>query len=499
MIPPMTTLPHDLYRPDQVRELDRIAIEEFGIPGGQLMERAGQAALNALLEKWPTAGRLALFCGVGNNGGDGFVLARLLHGAGKQVQLFQIGDAARISGDALAAREAAIDAGLPVDDFSGQSLDEFDLIVDGLLGTGIRGEVGDEWRAAIESINRAAIPVLALDIPSGLDGESGNVLGIAVRSNLTITFIGLKTGLFSGAGRDYCGELVFDDLGVTDEVYQRVHPAASRLDYEQIKPVLVPRSRHGHKGDYGHVLIIGGDEGMSGAARMAGEAAARVGAGLVSIATRAAHAALLSTSRPELMSHGVEKPAQLRRLMQRASVIAIGPGLGQGRWGRAMLGAVLESHLPLVIDADALNLLAADPLWQRNWVLTPHPGEAARLLGCEPREIQQNRLLALTSLEASYGGVIVLKGAGTLVMEEGELPALCSSGNPGMASGGMGDLLTGTIAGLIAQGLGNGDAARLGVALHAEAGDRAAKAGERGMVASDLFPFLRELVNPALE
>ena len=489
------TLPYDLYRPDQVRELDRIAIEEFAIPGEQLMARAGEAAYRALCEQWPSTERIALFCGVGNNGGDAFVVARLAQQAGHKVQLFQVGDASRISGDAMTAREAAIDAGVPIERFEGQSLEGFDVVVDGLLGTGIRGEVGDEWRTAIEAINGATAAIMALDIPSGLDGESGNVLGVAVHADLTITFIGLKTGLFSGAGRECCGEMHFDGLGVPDKVYQQLQPVANRLDYEWIKHVLKPRNRQGHKGDYGHVLIIGGDEGMSGAARMAGEAAARVGSGLVTIATRASHAALLSVSRPELMSYGVETPAQLRKLMQRASVIAIGPGLGRGKWGQALLATVLESNLPLVIDADALNLLAADPLWQRNWVLTPHPGEAARLLGCETREIEQNRLLALTSLEASYGGVVVLKGAGTLVMEEGTVPALCSGGNPGMASGGMGDVLTGTIAGLIAQGLGNGDAARVAVTLHAEAGDRAAEDGERGMLATDLLPHLRKLMN----
>jgi hydroxyethylthiazole kinase-like uncharacterized protein yjeF len=495
----MMTLPHDLYRPEQVHKLDRVAIEEFGILGEQLMGRAGQAAYNALCEKWPSVKCIAVFCGIGNNGGDGFVVARLAHQGGQKVALFQVGDAVRIGGDALKAREAALAAGVPMEDFTGQALDSFDLIVDGLLGTGIRGKVDGEWRHAIEAINRSAKPLIALDIPSGLDGETGNPLGTSVRADLTITFIGLKTGLFSGAGREYCGELKFDALGVPGQVYGAVIPAASRIDYQRLMTSLPPRQRHGHKGDYGHVLIIGGEEGMGGAARMAGEAATRVGAGLVSVATRASHASLLTLSRPELMCHAVETTGQLHALIQRATVIAIGPGLGRGKWGEAMLSAVLESHLPLVVDADALNLLAADPLWHRNWVLTPHPGEAARLLGCDSNEIQQNRLSALASLEASYGGVIVLKGAGTLVMEEGATPALCSAGNPGMASGGMGDLLTGIIAGLIAQGMANGDAARLGVALHAEAGDRAAEDGERGMVASDLLLHLRKLVNPVPE
>ena len=492
----MKTLPHVLYRPDQVRELDRLAIKEQGIPGETLMGRAGKAAYDAMCSRWPQAKQIAVLCGIGNNGGDGFVLARLAQKAGQVVEVFQVGDGSRLSGDALAAKESALKAGVQVTPFENQPLHGFDVIVDGLLGTGLSGEVRDEWRQAIEAINTTGKAVLALDIPSGLDGATGRVLGVAIRADLTMTFIGLKCGQFMADGPEYCGTLQFDDLGVGEKVYRAVPAAATHLALDRMKQLLPRRQRQGHKGDYGHVLVIGGEHGMAGAVRLAGEAAARIGAGLVSIATRESHAALLSLSRPELMCHGVESEEQLRALMHRATVVAIGPGLGQGKWGRTMLGVVLESHLPLVIDADGLNLLALDPLYHDNWVLTPHPGEAGRMLGCDSREIQKNRFTTVASLKASYGGVIVLKGAGSLVLEERELPALCSAGNPGMASGGMGDLLTGAIAGLIAQGLQNGDAARLGVFLHATAADLAATDGERGMLASDLFPHLRRLVNP---
>ena len=268
------------------------------------------------------------------------------------------------------------------------------------------------------------------------------------------------------------------------------------LTGNMLRSCLPLRVRASHKGDYGHVLVVGGDHGMAGAVRLAGEAAARTGSGLVSIATRRAHAASITAARPELMCHGVESAHDLRLLLQRASVVAIGPGLGQSAWACGMLAAVLQTRLPLVVDADALNLLAQEPMQCDHWVLTPHPGEAARLLGITAQQIQADRLHAVQALQQRYGGVCVLKGAGSLVCASDAM-TLCEAGNPGMASGGMGDVLTGIIAGLLAQGLSLVDAANAGVYIHATAGDRAAQEGERGLLASDLLPQLRRLVNPS--
>jgi NAD(P)H-hydrate epimerase len=372
---------------------------------------------------------------------------------------------------------------------------EFELIVDALLGTGLNDEVRDPAREMIGRMNASGLPILALDVPSGLDADRGRVLGDAVRAQLTMTFIGRKKGLFTGAARDYCGEVVYADLALPDSLFQRVKPEASLSDQAFLHR-LERRRRGAHKGDFGHVLVIGGDLGMAGAARMAAEAAGRVGAGLVSVGTRAAHATLLSATRPELMVHGVESPAALAPLLARATVIAIGPGLGQDDWGSALFAKILECQKPLVVDADALNLLAEEMVRREHWILTPHPGEAGRLLGCSSAEIEADRFSAAGSLHASFGGVVVLKGAGTLVAD-GENPIeVCARGNPGMASGGMGDILTGVIAGLVAQGFGLGEAARLGVCLHGAAGDAAAKEGERGMLAMDLMPYLRKLANP---
>lgn len=492
----MNALPYTLYRSEQVRELDRCAIEEHKIPGFTLMSRAGQAAFATLCEHWPQARSLAVVCGSGNNGGDGYVVARLAHEAELSVQLFFLGDPAQLAGDARKAADAARKAGVSMLAYENQALDDYELIVDGLLGTGLDKEVQGAFRQVIEAVNGADCPVLSLDIPSGLDADSGRVLGAAVKADITISFIGLKRGLFTADGPEYCGGLRFDDLDVPAQVYDSLTPSAQRIDRCLLSECLKPRSRTAHKGDFGHVLIIGGEQGMAGAARMAGEAAARVGAGLVSIATRASHAALLGVSRPELMCHGVEDIGELNRLLERATVVAIGPGLGQGPWGQAMLSRILDCHKPLVLDADALNLLATEPARREQWVLTPHPGEAARLLGCSNEDIQQDRFSALAALQASYGGVCVLKGAGSLILDNEASLSLCSEGNPGMAIGGMGDALTGIIAGLIAQGFSLADAARLGVCLHAAAADEAARDGERGLLASDLMPWLRKLANP---
>lgn len=495
----MTELPAELWRAEQVREFDRIAIEEEGIPGFRLMSRAGRATWAAAAARWPRARRVAVICGGGNNGGDGYVVARLAQEAGLEVTLFHVGDPTRLTGDALTAAQAARKAGLEPRPYEGDDLGEFDLLVDALLGTGLNGEVHGSARAAIEAMNKAGRPVVAVDIPSGLHADTGAVLGVAVGASVTVTFIGLKVGLFTGEGPDRAGEVVFHDLEVPARVHATARPAATRLSAARELPErLPPRARTLHKGGAGHVLVIGGDTGLLGAVRMAGEAAARTGAGLVSLATRHTHAPLIAAACPFLMAHGVERGEDLAELVERANVVAVGPGLGQELWGRALLEVVMTAGRPLVVDADALNLLAEAPRQRADWVLTPHPGEAARLLDTEVGAIQSDRPAAAAGIQERYQGVCVLKGAGTVVQGAAEEPpAIAVDGNPGMAVGGMGDLLTGVIAALMAQGLSPEAAARTGVALHAAAGDAAAgEGGERGLVPTDLLPWLRRLANP---
>jgi ADP-dependent NAD(P)H-hydrate dehydratase / NAD(P)H-hydrate epimerase len=491
------SLPRELYRAEQVRELDRRAIEDGGTTGYALMNRAGAAAYAALHRQWPRTRSIVAVCGAGNNAGDGYVIARLAHEHGLAATVMALVDPARLGGDARRAWQDALAAGIEVLPFDATGLADADVIVDAVFGTGLSRPVEGEWRAAIEAINAAPAPVLAVDIPSGLMADTGAILGAAIHATLTISFIGLKQGLFTGQGPDCCGIIVFDDLAVPHTLHIGLEPAAHRYGGEDRAQWLAPRARAAHKGDFGHVLVIGGDHGFAGAARMAAEAAARSGAGLVSVATRPEHAVVQAALRPEIMFRGVADPNQLQPLLARASVLAIGPGLGQGDWGQSLLDAGLAYGKPLVLDADALNLLARIPGHRDDWILTPHPGEAARLLDCDTATVQRDRFAAVRQLVQRYGGVILLKGAGTLIAEAGQSPDVIDAGNPGMASGGMGDVLTGIIAGLLAQGLAPAVATRLGAWLHATAADRAATAdGERGLLATDLLCELRALVNP---
>ncbi len=491
---PTTKLPFALYRAEQVRELDRIAIEDERIPGLTLMGTAGEAAYLALREHWPGAQCVTVVCGTGNNGGDGYVLAARAREDGLDVRLIQVGEAGRLRGDALAAAAQAERAGVKSAAYAGEAGLPGDVVVDAVFGTGLDREVEGRWREVIGAINASGRPVLAIDIPSGLHADTGAVLGAAVVADLTVTFIGLKQGLFTGEGPECCGRVLFHDLDVPERIYARVGAASHRVDLDSQQTRLPVRRRSAHKGHFGHVLVVGGDYGYAGAARMAGEAAARTGAGLVSIATRPGHAAVCAPC-PELMCHGIESEQELGPLLDRITVVAVGPGLGRSDWAQSLFNRVLAAELPLVVDADALNLLSERGANREHWVLTPHPGEAARLLGWSTARVQADRFAAAAAMQARYGGVVVLKGAGTLVRSADGV-VVCDRGNPGMASGGMGDVLTGIVAGLLAQGLDPAAAARVGVCLHAGAADLAARDGERGLLASDLFVHLRRLVNP---
>jgi NAD(P)H-hydrate epimerase len=337
---------------------------------------------------------------------------------------------------------------------------------------------------------------MALDIPTGINGDSGAVLGVAVVADLTTTFVGVKPGLLLGEGLAHTGTLLFAGLDIPDSCYDKEASMLRRIELDGLRDVLPKRARDAHKGSHGHVLLVAGGRGMPGAARLCGEAALRAGAGLVSLATHPSHSAEIAASRPELICHPLESTAQLEPLLAQATVVAVGPGLGQSDWANELFAAVMRTELPLVVDADALNLLSANPQRRDNWVLTPHPGEAARLLGSSPGDVQADRPAALLALQERYGGTVVLKGAGTLVSSQSGAPWICLRGNPGMASAGMGDVLTGIIAGLAAQGLALEQAATYGAEVHAAAGDAAAVDGERGMLATDLLFELRSWLNP---
>ncbi len=492
----MQSLPADIYSVASVREIDRTAIEDRGIPGYTLMTRAGEAAVRAARRRFPEARRWQVVCGAGNNGGDGYVVARLAASEDIVVSVLALVDPARLSGDAAVAYEDFVAAGGVVKPWAGELDAQAELLVDAILGSGLEREVRGTFAEAVSAISAHDAKVMALDIPTGIHGDTGRVLGCAVDADLTITFVGLKTGLFLDAAADYCGELTFDGLDIPQECLAAVRPEYRRINDALLRSVFLPRPRAAHKGDFGHVLVIGGGRGMPGAARMCGEAALRAGAGRVSIATASAHAAYLAATRPELMSHGIESAADLAPLLAKADVLAFGPGLGRSDWARELFAVVASDSRPSVWDADALNLLANEPNRVGSRIITPHPGEAGVLLGQTAAEIQSDRTGAVRALQEKFGGVAVLKGAGSLISAGEEPPSICTAGNPGMAVAGMGDVLTGIIAALLAQGLSTAEAALVGVESHARAGDMAARNGERGLIASDLMAELRAVMNP---
>jgi NAD(P)H-hydrate epimerase len=491
----MDHLPEALYRAADTRAADQRAASEYGLAGGVLMERAGSAAFTLLRERFPRARRIAVVCGPGNNGGDGYVVARLARETGLATVLLSLAGSSELKGAAAAAHAAWLKTGGRVLAFGAEPLQECDVIVDALFGTGLERPLEGEWRAAIEAMNASGRPIFAIDIPSGLHADTGRVLGTAARAALTMSFIGLKAGLFTGQGREHSGLILFDDLGVPDAVFAGVTPQARRITQRNLHGLLAPRARHAHKGDAGRVLVVGGQPGMPGAVRLAGEAAYRAGAGLVTLATHPEHAASIGAVRPELIAYGVQNAQSIQPLFSGAHALAVGPGLGQGEWGRALWQAVLAADKPLVVDADALNLLATQPSSRPDWVLTPHPGEAARLLDVSVAEVQADRFAAVRAIAQRYGGMCVLKGNGTLISHSEPSMWLCDRGNPGLATGGSGDVLTGVIVALLAQGLAPIDAARLGVWVQASAGDRVAASGERGIMASDLLSPVRDVIN----
>jgi NAD(P)H-hydrate epimerase len=489
-------LPIALYSTAQVRALDAHAIKVLGIPGYVLMKRAGEAALRYLRTRWPMAHRIVIVCGKGNNAGDGYVLARFAQAAGLTVTLLTAVSPEQLGGDARQACEDFKSSGGQIHTFTAELLQGGDVIVDALLGTGLQGGVREDLGRVIEQINSAGRPVFALDVPSGLDSDTGIPLGHTVRADCTITFVGLKTGLFIGDGPEYTGTVYFDDLEIAAPSSTDFKPGLERIVDSEIQRALPRRPRAAHKGNFGRVLIIGSGIGMPGATRLSGEACLRVGAGLVTVAVAPENVAAISSGRPELICLALTNVSVLDEAIERAEIIAIGPGLGRTPWAGEALQAVLATNKPLVIDADALNLIAEAGVSPRdNWILTPHPGEAGRLLDISTEEIQADRLAALDRLVARYGGTVVLKGAGTLVGTKGRISALCERGNPGMASAGTGDVLTGAVAGILAQCRDTWLAARVGVLVHAMAGDAAARTGERGLIASDIARELHNCVN----
>ncbi len=460
------------------------------------MLRAGEATFEVIRRCYPASRHWLVLCGHGNNGGDGYVVARLAQATGIKVTLLALQSDNPLPEEASQAREAWLNAGgvihAPDIAWSG----DIDVIVDGMLGTGLRRAPRDAIARLIRHANSHPAPVVAIDIPSGLLADSGATPGATIQAAHTITFIALKPGLFTGKARDVVGDIHYRSLGLDKWLQGQVAPVA-RYDVDCLHHWLTPRRPTAHKGDHGRLVVIGGDAGTAGAIRMAAEAALRAGAGLVRVLTRAENVSALLVARPELMVHELTERS-LSDALEWADVVVIGPGLGQQNWGKKALQKVENFRKPMLWDADALNLLSASPDVRHNRVITPHPGEAARLLNCSVAEIEYDRLAAARKLVKRYGGCVVLKGAGTLVADASQM-GIIDAGNAGMASGGMGDVLSGIIGALLAQKLEAWEAVCAGCVAHGAAADAlAVKFGTRGMLATDLFTTLSRFVNPEL-
>lgn len=489
------SIPHSIWPADALRRAEKEAADSLGITLYELMLRAGDAAFSVAREAYPGAAHWLILCGHGNNGGDGYVVARLAAAAGITVTLLALESDKPLPEEANEARDAWLNAGGVIHAADIVWPEGIDLIIDGLLGTGLNQAPRDNVATLIEHVNTHPAPVIALDIPSGLLAQTGATPGAVIHAAATVTFIALKPGLLTGKARDVVGTLHHHALGL-DSWLAGQETGISRFDASQLAQWLPPRRPTSHKGDHGKLVIIGGDHGTAGAIRMTGEAALRAGAGLVRVLTRIENIPPIITARPELMVHELT-PQSLEESLAWADVVAIGPGLGQQEWGKKALQKVENCRKPMLWDADALNLLAINPDKRHNRILTPHPGEAARLLNCSVAEIESDRLLSAQRLVKRYGGVAVLKGAGTIVACESGALAIIDAGNAGMASGGMGDVLSGIIGALLGQKLTPYDAAIAGCVAHGAAADRlAAQYGTRGMLATDLFDTLRRVVNP---
>ncbi|NVK37197.1 MAG: NAD(P)H-hydrate dehydratase [Gammaproteobacteria bacterium] len=493
-----------LHTAAQCQQLDQFCIQDLGMDGFELMQQAAQSAFAVLLSQWPHVSELIIVCGKGNNGGDGFEMAALAVEHEMSVQLVFEGDVTLLKGEAKQAAKRALDSGLSV--LSAEQVDwerSNCVIVDALLGTGTKGAPSGVYAELIARMNASGHEVLAVDVPSGLNATTGQCEGVAVRATLTVTMLLNKQGLYTGDAKDYVGEVRLASLGVPKSARHRFAPTSDLVNWQQVKGAIPSRDLTAHKGRFGHVLIIGGDHGMAGAVLLSAQGALRSGAGLVSVATRAEHLSALVARQPEIMAHGVDSGLKIQPLLEKADVIAIGPGLGQSSWGQQMLQQVMLSDKPLVLDADALNLLAqqriAHNLAKRISVMTPHPGEAARLLRVSTHDIARDRFASIKQLSEQFHSHVVLKGAGTLIGDDEHI-SICTDGNPGMASGGMGDVLTGILVGLMAQAKTDlptqlHEVVSCGVCLHSACADEAAKHGMNSLLASDLLVELRQMLN----
>ncbi|CCQ11482.1 NAD(P)HX epimerase / NAD(P)HX dehydratase [Pseudoalteromonas luteoviolacea B = ATCC 29581] len=492
-------LPQKAYTAQQVRENEEQAAQACHTTLSQLMIRAG-SAVTAYIQDYYQAQAIItpnvlVLCGKGNNAGDGYVIAEQLHDAGISVVVWALYDPALLRGDAHAAYARYVKKQGALVLIQPSDLDDFTIVVDAVFGAGFYGDLPDFVQSIFTQISAIDAHFVSVDIPSGVNGDDGTCSPNAFQADVTVTFIALKQGMLTGAAKGLCGMLYFAGLGVAKAFATLVNAPSSFTSEKQHFSQLPERSFDSYKQQLGHVLLIGGGKGMAGAIRLAAEACLRSGAGLVSIATHPDNVACVLQGRYELMVHGVLDGSMLKPLLDKASVIVIGPGLGLDEWASSLLEACAQRQLPLVMDADALTLYAkSQPQIQlKPSVITPHLGEAKRLLADLPESVFRNRFTIAEALHQKTGAISVLKGPGTLI-QDAKRRNINRSGTSAMASAGMGDVLSGIIGALIAQGTPIFAAVSLAVYIHGLAGEEAAREGARGLLASDLFVHIRRLL-----
>ncbi|MBK4775724.1 MAG: bifunctional ADP-dependent NAD(P)H-hydrate dehydratase/NAD(P)H-hydrate epimerase [Pantoea sp. Edef] len=493
-------LPFSVWPVHSLNQLEQDGAKYLGINLYEFMLRAGNEIYKHISIHWPNAKHWLFLCGNGNNGGDGYIAARIAKISGKQVTLISYtGTRLTHSKEAQLAYKSWLLIHGTINEPSISWPDNVDIIIDALLGTGINRIPDQMCSQLIEKANNYCAPILSVDIPSGLFASTGYVPGAVIAASHTLSFIALKPGQLTGKARDYIGKLYYIDLGLKSFLFNKKAPIL-RCDSRFLSHWLKPHKPTSHKGDNGKLLVIGGNIGTVGAIFMTAEAALRTGSGMVRLLTYKANMIPIITTRPEIMIDELTNDDLLKKSLSWADVIVIGPGLGNNDMGTEILKKISESTKPMVWDADALNFLSVFKDKRNNRVITPHPGEASILLDVNTSTIEQDRLYAVKSLIDKYGGVVVLKGSGTIIADEKGNTAIADVGNAGMASGGMGDVLSGIIASLIGQNLTLFDSACAGCVIHGSAADELASyKGSRGILATDLFKVLWKFVNPNMK
>ena len=499
-----------LYTASETRKIDNLAIKEKGISGYSLMQMAAEFTLDVILREFSPVEELIIFCSKGKNSGDGFLLGSFAKEFGLEVTIVMSNTSNVIKGVSRKAFEEMKDAKVKI--ISTKSVEKLKVsnkavIVDALIGTGLKGNLKKNIKESILALNKLGVklPVLSLDIPSGVNPDTGDADDIAVYADITATFVAQKRGCFTSVGKKFSGEIIYSDLEIPKNLFSKITSTSYVVDYEDSISKVVYREQDAHKGHFGNVVIVGGDRGLGGAGLLSSRAAVYSGAGLTSLVTRPEHVSASLVSCPEVMVKGVDSGQDLEEHLVKPDVIAIGPGLGQSAWSEQMIQRVFweaeKRDVSVIMDADALNLLTKLKLSSnlpKRLILTPHPGEASRLLNTSVAVIESNRFSAAAKIQKKFNATVVLKGSGTVICHKSggtQKWGICDSGNPGMATGGMGDVLTGIIAGLLAQGLTLKEAAEAGVDLHAKAADQASlEFGEAGLTSSDVINELKYLL-----